>query len=314
MKTSDLIYIAGHQGMVGTAITKALKNHGYKNIVSATLDQLDLRNSQAVDDFFQKQKPDYIFLAAARVGGIQANINSPADFLLDNLLIQNNIFQSCLKYEIKKLLFLGTSCIYPKECPQPMKEEFLLTGPLEPTNEGYALAKITGLKLAEYFYKQHGFKTVCPMPSNLYGPNDHFDPKNSHVLSALVKKFVDAKDSNAPTVVNWGTGIARREFFHVDDLARILVELMNTVDTPEIINIGSGTDMSIKELAELVAKLVGYTGSIEWDPSKPDGMLRKCLDVSKMKKLGLSSTISLETGISGVIAEYRKLKTITGAN
>lgn len=311
MKKSDLIYVAGHRGMVGTAITRALTQHGFTNQLIATLDDLDLRDAVAVDNFFAKHRPDYVFLAAARVGGIQANIDSPAEFLMDNLMIQNNIFNSSLKHKVQKLLFLGTSCIYPKDSPQPMKEEYLLTGPLEPTNEGYALAKIAGLKLAEYYYKQYGFKTVCPMPSNLYGPNDHFN-KNSHVLSALVKKFVDAKDSNAPSVTMWGTGIARREFFHVDDLARILIELMQTVDTPEIINIGSGTDLTIKELAELVASKVGYIGAMEWDSTKPNGMLRKCLDVSKMKKLGLSGTIDLEIGITGVIAEYRKLKASLG--
>ena len=305
---TDKIYIAGHQGMVGSAILKELISNGYENIITSDFSQLDLRNQSLVDDFFKKNKPDYTFLAAAKVGGIQANKNYPADFLYDNLMIQNNIFNFSLKYQVKKILFLGTSCIYPKECPQPMKEEYLLTGPLEPTNEGYALAKIAGLKMAEYFYKQYGLKSVCPMPSNLYGPNDSFDPQHSHVLSALVKKFIDAKDNNLPSITLWGSGIARREFLHVNDLARIVVDLMNRMETPEIINIGSGIDISIKELANLIAKKVEYMGKILWDTSMPDGMLRKCMDITKMRSMGFENKIGLKDGIDGVIAEYQKLK------
>ncbi len=313
MATFDLtkkIYIAGHRGMVGSAIWRALEKNGATNLVGQSFEELDLRDQAQVEDFFATSKPTYVVLAAARVGGIHANMSAPADFLYDNLAIQNNIFASSLKHGVQKLLFLGTSCIYPRDCPQPMKEEYLLTGPLEPTNEGYALAKITGLKLAEYLYKQHGFKTVCPMPPNLYGPNDNFDPKNSHVMAALVRKFVTAKDSRQDVETMWGTGSARREFMHVDDIARIVVELFMTRDIPDIINIGTGVDYSIKELAETVAKLVGYTGPVNWDPSKPDGMPRKCLDVSKMKELGITTTISLEQGLLGMIEAYRR-KTVS---
>jgi len=308
MNKADLIYIAGHHGMVGSAIARELKNRGYENIVTADLKNLDLRNQSQANSFFEKHRPNYVFLAAAKVGGIQANRSYPADFLYDNLMIQNNIFNCSLKYQVKKLLFLGTSCIYPKDCPQPMKEEYLLTGPLEPTNEGYALAKIAGLKMAEYFYKQYGLKSVCPMPSNLYGPNDSFDPKHSHVLSALVKKFVDARDGDLPSITLWGSGIARREFLHVNDLTRIIADLMKTIETPEIINIGSGADISIKDLASLIAKKIGYAGKIQWDASMPDGMLRKCMDVTKMRSMGFEAKIDLETGLDGVIAEYQKLK------
>lgn len=308
MNKKDKIYIAGHKGMVGSAILRELIGNGYENIITSDFSRLDLRIQLLVDDFFKENKPDYVFLAAAKVGGIQANKSYPADFLYDNLMIQNNIFNFSLKHQVKKLLFLGTSCIYPKECPQPMKEEYLLTGPLEPTNEGYALAKIAGLKMAEYFYNQYGFKSICPMPSNLYGPNDSFDPKHSHVLSALVKKFIDAEDDNLPSVTLWGSGIARREFLHVNDLAHIVVELMNNVETPEIINIGSGTDISIEELANLIAKKVEYMGKILWDTSMPDGMLRKCMDIGKMRSMGFEAKISLNEGINGVIDAYRKIK------
>ncbi len=309
MSTFDLnqkIYIAGHRGMVGSTIWQELEQRGAKQLIGQTLDQLDLRDQKAVDNFFAQTQPSYVVLAAAKVGGIHANISAPYDFLYDNLVIQNNIFASALKHGVKKMLFLGTSCIYPRDCPQPMKEEYLLTGPLEPTNEGYALAKIAGLKMAEYLYKQHGFQTVCPMPPNLYGPNDNFDPKNSHVMAALVRKFVTAKDSGQNVETMWGTGSAKREFMHVRDLARIIVELFMTHETPEVINVGTGIDHSIKELAEIVAKLVGYTGPITWDPTKPDGMPRKCLDVSKMHALGITTTISLEDGLRQMIAAYRK--------
>lgn len=300
------IYIAGHRGMVGSAIWRELTNRGATQLIGQTKDELELRDQSAVDNFFDRTKPAYVVLAAARVGGIHANISAPFDFLYDNLVIQNSIFASSLKYKVEKMLFLGTSCIYPRDCPQPMKEEYLLTGPLEPTNEGYALAKITGLKMAEYLYKQHGFQTVCPMPPNLYGPNDNFDPTNSHVLAALVRKFVTAKDTNTNVETMWGTGSAKRELMHVEDIARIAVELFITHETPEIINIGTGVDYSIKELAELVAKLVGYTGPITWDPTKPDGMPRKCLDVTRMRELGLEPKITLENGIKEMIKQFRK--------
>lgn len=303
------IFIAGHRGMVGSSIWHELEQRGAGQLIGATHAELELRDANAVDKFFAEHNPTYVVLAAAKVGGIQANINAPADFLYDNLAIQNSIYAAALKHGVKKILFLGTSCIYPRECPQPMKEEYLLTGPLEPTNEGYALAKIAGIKLAEYTYKQYGLQSVCPMPPNLYGPNDNFDPKNSHVLAALVRKFVTAKDAGSKVETMWGTGTAKREFMHVDDLARIAVELFIRHETPEIINIGTGIDYSIKELAELVAKLTGYTGPITWDPSKPDGMPRKCLDVSRMRALGLQATISLELGLQGMIDAYRKKRT-----
>jgi GDP-L-fucose synthase len=308
MEKNDRIYVAGHRGMVGSNIMRELQERGFQDILTVDFETVDLRNHQQVMDFFSIEKPQYVFLAAARVGGIQANRTYPADFLYDNLMIQNNIFSASLAHGVKKLLFLGTSCIYPRECPQPMKEEYLLTGPLEPTNEGYALAKIAGLKLAEYLYKQHGFKSVCPMPSNLYGTNDSFDPEHSHVLSALVRKFVDAAESGQDSVSLWGSGIARREFLHVEDLARIVIEMIDRVETPEIINIGTGTDISIQDLATLIASRVGYHGKVLWDASMPDGMLRKCMDVTKMHELGFVANIDLQTGIDRVIIEYKRRK------
>jgi len=307
MKKNSKIYIAGHKGLVGSAFVRYLKAHGYTNLITATHSELDLKDFNQTKKFFERHKPDYVILAAAKVGGIQANRSYPADFLYDNLAIQNNIFNSALNTGVKKLMFLGSSCVYPTKCPQPMKEEYLLIGSLEPTNEGYALAKIAGLKLAEYFYRQHNFKSVCLMPCNLYGPGDSFDLQNAHVLSSLVKKFTDARLKNKKNVVLWGTGIARREFMHVDDLARIAMILFVKIKTPDIINVGTGTDISIKKLAELIARKTGYKGILRWDKAMPDGMLRKCLDTSKMTTLGLKSSISLENGIDGVIAEYNKL-------
>jgi GDP-L-fucose synthase len=273
-----------------------------------TFGELDLRDQCAVKGFFEKEKPDYVFLAAAKVGGIQANMKSPAEFLLDNLAIQNNIIQYSFLNGVKKFCFLGSSCIYPRECPQPIKEEYLLTGPLEPTNEGYAIAKIAGLKLVQYYNKQYGFNAIAPMPCNLYGQNDSFDLEHSHVLSALVKRFVDAVDEGKEELVLWGTGIARREFLNVSDLARAVILLMEMYDSPEIINVGSGTDVSIKELAELMSSKTGFKGTIQWDSTKPDGMLRKCLDVSKINELGFQPKISLGEGIDFMIQEYRKIK------
>ena len=307
MDKNSKIYIAGHKGLVGSAFLRYLQAKGYANLITATHKQLDLRDFNRTKKFFERNKPAYVILAAAKVGGINANQSYPADFLYDNLAIQNNIFRSALDTSVKKLMFLGSSCIYPAKCPQPMKEEYLLTGPLEPTNEGYALAKIAGLKLAAYFYRQHNFKSICLMPCNLYGPNDSFDLQNSHVLSALVKKFVDADQENKKEVVLWGSGIARREFMHADDLAHIGTALMDKIKTPDIINIGTGTDISIKQLATLVARKAGYKGSVIWDTSMPDGMLKKRMDVSKMLALGFKSKIPLEKGIDGMISEYRKL-------
>ena len=308
MKKNEKIYIAGHKGLVGSAFLRYLKGCGYTNLITATHSQLDLKDFNKTEKFFKKHKPAYVILAAAKVGGINANRSCPVDFLYDNLTIQNNVFHWAVKTGVKKLLFLGSSCVYPAKCPQPIKEEYLLTGPLEPTNEGYAIAKMAGLKLAEYLYKQHGFKSVCVMPCNLYGPNDSFHPENSHVLSALVKKFTDAILENKKNVILWGTGMARREFMHIDDMVRIAITLFGKKETPDIINIGTGTDISIKDLAILVSKKVGYKGALTWDRSKPDGMLKKCLDISKMKTMGLRAVIPLEQGVTGAIAEYQALK------
>jgi GDP-L-fucose synthase len=308
MNKRDSIFIAGHKGMVGSAIMRALQGKGYSNIITATKQELDLRDSKKVESFFNMHSPDYVFLAAAKVGGIKANMLHPGDFLYDNLMIQNNVIHQSNKSGAKKLVFLGSSCIYPKDCMQPIKEEYLMTGPLEPTNEGYAIAKIAGLRLAQYYHKQYGLNCINPMPCNLYGTNDSFDPDNSHVLSALVRKFVDATDENKKDIVLWGSGVARREFLHVDDLAKALLLLVDKWNSPDIINIGYGTDISIKDLAELIANKVEYKGQIMWDTSMPDGMLRKCLDVSKLQSLDFKPSISLEQGIDQVINEYRNLK------
>ena len=308
MKRNSKIYIAGHAGMVGSAIKRNLESKGFSDIVYRNLDELDLKNEAAVEKFFSIEKPEYVFLAAARVGGIQANISHPAEFLIENLQIQNNIIHNSYKYGVKKICFLGSSCIYPRECPQPMKEEYLMTGPLEPTNEGYALAKIAGLRLVQYYNIQYGLKGINPMPCNLYGTNDSFDLAHSHVLSALVKRFTDAKDSGAEEIVLWGSGSARREFLHVEDVAEAIVFLMEEFDSTEVINIGTGTDYTIKELAEMISAKVGYQGKISWDTTKPDGMPRKCLDVSKIEKLGFKPKISISEGIEGVIKDYRTKK------
>lgn len=298
--------MAGHKGLVGSAILRAMLKEGYKNIVVATKQELDLRNTAAVKTFFERECPEFVILAAAKVGGIQANRSHPVEFLLDNLLIQNNVIQQSYKSKVRKLAFLGTSCVYPRECPQPMKEEYLMTGPLEPTNEGYALAKIAGMKLTQYYHQQYGFLCINPLPCNIYGPNDCFDLEKSHVLSALVKRFVDAIKEEKKEIKLWGSGIARREFMHVDDLANAVIFLMNNWDSSEIINVGCGKDISIKELAEMVASLTGFNGTIKWDPSMPDGMLKKCLDVSKITKLGFKPSIKLEDGITEMITEYKK--------
>lgn len=308
MEKQDCIYVAGHRGMVGSAILRALEEKKFENIVTASRAGLDLRNTSEVQNFIAKNKPDYVFLAAAKVGGIQANRTFPADFLYDNLMIQNNVIHACHLNNVKKVLFLGSSCIYPRECPQPMKEEYLLTGPLEPTNEGYALAKIAGLKMAEYYHRQYGLNCVCPMPCNLYGTNDSFDPRNSHVISALVKKFVDARDQGENGVEVWGSGSARREFMHVDDAARACLFLMEKWDSPEIVNVGPGTDISIKDLAGVIAGMVGFTGDLKWNTAMPDGMMKKCLDVSKMNALGFKPEITLEIGLRQVINDYQNLK------
>lgn len=308
MKTDSGIYVAGHSGMVGSAIVRQLRENGFTNIITVASTALDLRDTLAVNTFFEQHKPRIVILSAAKVGGIQANINNPGTFLYDNLMIQNNVIHASMKNGTEKFLFLGSSCIYPKESMQPIKEEYLLTGKLEPTNEGYAIAKIAGLKLLEGYRRQYGFSSLSLMPCNLYGPNDSFDLQHSHVLSALVKRFVDAIDDNAEDIVLWGTGNARREFMHVKDLARAVLYMLTHYEGEDFINVGPGEDISIKSLAEKIAALTGFSGNIAWDITKPDGMMRKCMDVGKMKALGFSPAISLDEGLKDMIAIYRKLK------
>ncbi len=297
MQPGDTIYVAGHRGLVGSALVRALTKAGFTNLLLRTSGELDLREQAAVRTFFAKEKPDYVFLAAAKVGGILANSVFPADFIRDNLLIQSNVIDSARLHGCKKLLFLGSSCIYPKHCPQPIKEEYLLTGPLEPTNECYALAKIAGIKLCQAYRAQYGFCAVSAMPANLYGPGDNFHPLDSHVIPGLLRRFHEAKEASLPGVAIWGTGTARREFLHVDDLADALLFLMCRYDDPEPINVGCGQDMSIMELALMVARVVGYRGRIEIDPAKPDGTPRKLLHVSRLRRLGWEARIDLEQGL-----------------
>lgn len=305
MNKQDKIYIAGHRGMVGSAILRNLEAAGYSNFVLRTSSELDLRNQQAVADFFEAEKPDYVFLAAAKVGGIIANNTYRADFIYENMMIQSNVIHQAYMHQVKKLLFLGSSCIYPKMAPQPLKEDYLLTGLLEPTNEPYAIAKIAGIKMCDAYRSQYGCNFISVMPTNLYGPNDNYDLKSSHVLPALLRKFITAKNSGAPTVNLWGTGSPKREFLHADDLAAACVYLMESYDAEGLVNIGVGEDVSILELAQLVQKIVGYEGTIQTDPSKPDGTPRKLMDVSKLTGLGWKATISLEEGIQRVYEEIK---------
>ncbi len=302
------IFIAGHRGMVGSAIERLLIKEGFINLITRTKQELNLFDRNAVVNFFTEAKPEYVILSAARVGGIKANIASPVEFLNDNLIIQNNVINASYLANVTKLIFFGSSCIYPRNCPQPMKEEYLLTGKLEPTNEGYALAKIAGLKLLEYYNKQYGFSSLSLIPCNLYGTNDSFHPEHSHALSALVRRLVDAVDNNMHEVNVWGTGLACREFMHVDDLAKAVLYLVNNYENPGFINIGWGTDISIRELALLIASQVGYRGEINWDSTKPDGMPKKCMEVTMMESLGFRPSINLESGIRQTIQEYRNLK------
>ncbi|OGV35328.1 MAG: GDP-fucose synthetase [Lentisphaerae bacterium GWF2_45_14] len=306
MNTHDKIYVAGHNGLVGSAVLRLLKSRGFENIIYRSRKELDLTDSVQTEAFFKDEKPAYVVLAAARVGGIKANMTYPADFLYENLMIQNNVIHLSSKYGVRKLCFLGSSCIYPRECFQPMKEEYLMTGPFEPTNEGYAIAKLAGYKLCLFYKKQHGLDAVSLMPSNIYGPNDHFDLEKSHVLSAFVKRFVDAIESGTEEVTLWGTGSARREFLHADDMARAVLYFLETHNTSEFINIGPGTDVSIKELAGKVVRMTGYRGIIKWDTSRPDGMPRKCLDVSRMRQEGFEPEIGLDEGITQMIEIYRQ--------
>lgn len=305
---SQKILVTGASGMVGSAVACLLRERSDAVILTPSHSEVDLCDRAQVDAYFAETVPDHVYMIAAKVGGIAANRADPVGFLAQNLSMQVNLFDACRRYGARKSLFLGSSCIYPRECPQPMKEEYLLTGPLEPTNEGYALAKITGLKLAEYYYQQYGILTVCPMPCNIYGTNDHFDLKRAHVLSALVKRFVDARDQKSQSVTVWGTGVARREFIHVDDVAEALLFLMRHAETPAIVNVGTGYDVSIRDLASLIARKVRYEGQIDWDRSKPDGMPRKCLDVTKLSEMGFKPRISLEDGIERTIEEYQAIK------
>ena len=303
MEKEARIYIAGHRGMVGSALTRKLTAAGYTNFIFRTSGELDLRDTVAVASFFDAEKPDYVFLAAAKVGGIHANSTYKAEFIYDNLMIQNNVIHQSYKHGVKKLLFLGSSCIYPKLAPQPLKETYLLTGELEPTNEPYAIAKIAGIKMCDAYRGQYGCNFISVMPTNLYGPNDNYDLHNSHVLPALLRKMHEAKIQNQPTVEVWGSGMPKREFLYADDLADACYFLMQNYNEPGLVNIGTGIDISIRELAELIQKIVGYGGEIKWDATKPDGTPRKLMDVSKLNALGWQHTISLENGIKTVYEE-----------
>jgi GDP-L-fucose synthase len=304
MEKESKIYIAGHRGLVGSAILRRLQKEGYSNFILRTSSELDLRNQQAVAKFFAKEKPDYVFLAAARVGGIIANNTYRADFIYENLAVQNNVIHHSYLNGVKKLLFLGSSCIYPKLAPQPLKEEYLLTGLLEYTNEPYAIAKIAGIKMCDAYRDQYGCNFISVMPTNLYGPNDNYNLTTSHVLPALLRKFYEAKEKKLSEVVVWGSGNPRREFLHVDDLADACYFLMQTYNEPGLINIGVGEDVSIKELAELIKQLTGFTGDISFDPTKPDGTPRKLMDVSKLHSLGWKASINLKEGLQRVYHEY----------
>lgn len=304
MDKTSRIYVAGHTGMVGSAIVRELNKQGYENIITRSHSQLDLTNQLAVKNFFKTEKPEYVFLSAAKVGGIVANNTYPADFLYENMMIEMNVINSAFKNNCKKLEFLGSSCIYPKFAEQPITEDSLLTGPLEPTNEAYALAKISGLRYCQYLNKQYGTNYISVMPTNLYGPNDNYDSANSHVLPAMIKKFHDAKENNFSAVTCWGNGTALREFLYVDDLADLCVFLMNNYNGLDPINAGSGEEISIKDLAELVASIVGYKGEILWDTTKPNGTPRKLLDLSKSKNIGWKYKTPLIDGIKMTYEDF----------
>jgi GDP-L-fucose synthase len=306
MEKSAKIYVAGHRGMVGSAIFRELQNQGYENLVGRSSSELDLRNREAVSAFFQAEKPEYVFLAAAKVGGINANDTYRAEFIHDNLAIQLNVIDESYQNGVKKLLFLGSSCIYPKMAPQPLREEYLLTGELEPTNEPYAIAKIAGIKMCEAYRDQYGCNFISAMPTNLYGPNDNYDLANSHVLPALIRKCHDAVESGAENIEIWGTGTPKREFLHVYDMASASVFLMQTYDGKGFVNVGVGEDISIAELAKLIASIVGFKGDFVFDRSKPDGTPRKLMDVSKLNALGWQAQISLEKGIAAVYNAFQK--------
>lgn len=298
MEKEAKIYVAGHRGMVGAAIVRALRRHGFENIICRTHAELDLTNQAAVEEFFSEERPDYVFLAAAKVGGIIANNNAPADFMYQNMMLEMNVINSAWRNGCRKLLFLGSSCIYPRMAPQPMKEECLLTSSLEPTNEAYALAKISGLRYCQYLRRQYGADFISVMPTNLYGPGDNYHPEHSHVLPALIRRFHEAKISNAPSVTCWGDGSPLREFLYVDDLADLCVLLMDRYSEEITINAGTGKEITIRELTEKVARIIGYEGAIEWDTTRPNGTPRKLLDISRAKALGWEPSVSLDEGIS----------------
>jgi GDP-L-fucose synthase len=304
MNELDRIYVAGHRGLVGSAIVRELERTGYRNLLLRTHAELELRDPAAVEEFFASEKPEYVVLAAAKVGGIRANDTYPADFLRENLQVQTNVIDSAWRHGVRKLGFLGSSCIYPKFAPQPIHEDSLLTGPLEPTNEWYAIAKIAGIKLCQAYRRQHGFNAIALMPTNLYGPGDNFDLQNSHVLPALIRRFHEARLAGVPEVVVWGTGSPRREFLHADDLASAVVHLMRTYDAGPIVNVGCGEDQTIRELAQIVAEVVGFTGRIEFDASKPDGTPRKLLDTSRLNSLGWRPRIGLREGVASTYRWY----------
>lgn len=300
------IYIAGHRGLVGAALARCFQRNGFDNLLLRTRAEIDLTSREAVWSYFKATQPEYVILAAAKVGGIAANMAAPVDFLVENLEIQNNVLLACLHFQVTKTIFLGSSCIYPRESPQPMSEDFFMRGPLEPTNESYAVAKIVGIRLAQSLRQQYGLDVICPMPCNVYGPGDHFEFERSHVISALVRRFVEAKRSNAPSVTLWGTGGARRELLHVADLADACLFLLRNYSLPDIINVGTSEDITIRDLAEAIAKIVGYVGKIELDLTKPDGMPRKLLDVRKLHALGWRHKIGLEEGIRTVVADFEQ--------
>ena len=308
LSASSKIYVAGHGGMVGSAIVRKLRSDGFDSLVLRTHKELDLTDQPAVEEFFSAERPEFVFLAAAKVGGIHANSTYPAEFLRDNLAIQGNVIHSAWKYGAKKLLFLGSSCIYPRDCPQPIKEEYLLTGPLEPTNEWYAIAKIAGIKMCQAYRRQYGFDAICAMPTNLYGPGDSYHLENSHVVPALIRRLHEARLSGAPEVFVWGTGTPLRELLHVDDLAGALVMLMQCCSGPDLINIGSGDEVSIAELATLIADVVGYQGKLRYDTSRPDGTPRKRLDTTRLDAMGWRPSIALREGLRATQIEFASRK------
>ncbi len=310
MNPKSKIYVSGHRGMAGSAIKRKLESKGDFNLIYRTHSELDLTNQQAVNEFFESERPEYVFLAAAKVGGILANSTYPAEFIYENLMIEANVIHAAQNYGVKKLLFLGSSCIYPKLAPQPLKEEYLLTGELEVTNEAYAIAKIAGIRLCKHYNQQYGTNFISVMPTNLYGPNDNYDPETSHVMAALIRKFHEAKINKEPEVVVWGTGTSKREFLHADDMADACVYLMEKYDAPDIgefVNIGVGEDLTIRELAEMIMDIVGYEGRIVYDTSKPDGTPQKLLDVTRLHSLGWKAKIPLREGIQMVYEEYMRM-------